>query len=64
MVFLILVGVSFIVPALFNIVFFLSMPTMLVVNPVSETLGGPTDTTYLVFFWGCDFVFPIGLVMG
>lgn len=60
MIFLILLGLSFIAPAFSNIVFFLSMPNMLVVNPVSDALGGPTDTTYLVFLGDLILFFLLG----
>jgi MFS family permease len=60
--FLILLGASFIAPIFFNIVFFLSMPSMLLVNPLSEALGGPTDTTYLVFLGNIVFFFVLGYI--
>jgi hypothetical protein len=39
-----------IVPVLFPIVYILSIPSMLIVNSISDSLGGPVDTTYLIIF--------------
>lgn len=60
LLFLILLALSFILPFVFDVIFLISMPAMLIVNPLSEWFGGPVDTTYLVFLADLVIVFLVG----
>ena len=37
-----------VVPVLFPVVYILSIPSLLIVNLISDSLGGPVDTYFLV----------------
>jgi hypothetical protein len=39
-----------VIPVLFPIAYIFSIPSMLIVNLISDSLGGPVDTYYLVVF--------------
>ncbi len=60
LIYLILLGISFVIPFVFPVFFLLTVPSILIVNLISDAMGGPVDTTYFVFLGGVLQFFLLG----
>lgn len=60
LIFLLILGLSFLIPPLFGVIFILGLPSAILIDSISNSVGGPKDTSYLILIGDLIQFFLIG----